>query len=320
MRPVFILITIFTALFSLISYLGQFHQIFELTSHFKLQYLIISCCTLFFWIIIRKKIWIFVSLGCILLNLLVIVPWYLPSSQIIVGDEANKIRILQLNVFINNQQYNRAIALVKKENPDVAVFLEVGEKWAEELKVLRQSYPYVFYNQDNRIFGKRIFGKSIYSKIPLENQNIKIISKSYKRTALVTQLKVPGKPIFLIVTHMAIPITKVSFQVRTQEFAVLADYVSKLQSPVIVVGDFNTSLWSPYYQQFVEKTGLRNGRHGFGIQPSWPTFLPLFYMPIDHFLVSPEFQVLNSRIGENVGSDHLPVITDVAISQKAESS
>ncbi len=107
---------------------------------------------------------------------------------------------------------------------------------------------------------------------------------------------------------------------RTQEFAVLADYVSKLQSPVIVVGDFNTSIWSPYYQQFVEKTGLRNGRHGFGIQPSWPTFLPLFYMPIDHCLLSSEFQVLNSRIGENVGSDHLPIITDVAIYQKAESS
>ncbi|NEQ35419.1 MAG: endonuclease/exonuclease/phosphatase family protein [Okeania sp. SIO3I5] len=248
-----------------------------------------------------------------MLNLLVIVPWYLPSSQIIVGDEVNKIRILQLNVFINNQQYNRAIALVKKENPDVAVFLEVGEKWAEELKVLRQSYPYVFHNQDNRIFGKRIFGKLIYSKIPLENQNIKIISKSYKRTALVTQLKVPGKPIFLIVTHLAIPITKVSFQVRNQEFAVLADYVSKLQSPVIVVGDFNTSLWSPYYQQFVQKTGLRNGRRGFGIQPSWPTFLPLFYIPIDHCLVSPEIQVFNSYTGKNVGSDHLPLITDLAI-------
>ncbi|WP_426547912.1 endonuclease/exonuclease/phosphatase family protein [Dapis sp. BLCC M126] len=320
MRPIFILITIFTAIFSLVSYLGQFHQIFELTSHFKLQYLIIACCTLFFWIITRKKLWTFVSLGCILLNLLVIVPWYLPSSQIIAGDEVNKIRILQLNLFNRNQQYDRAIALVKKENPDIAVFQEVSEKWAEELKILRQSYPYVFYNQDNRIFGKRKFGKSIYSKIPLENQNIKIISKSYQRTALVTQLKVPGKPIFLIVTHLAIPITKVSFQERNQEFAVLADYVSKLQSPVIVVGDFNTSLWSPYYQQFVEKTGLINGRHGFGIQPSWPTFLPLFYMPIDHCLLSSEFQVLNSRIGKNVGSDHLPLITDVAISQKAEFS
>ena len=315
MRLVFILITIFTALFSFISYLGQFHQIFELTSHFKLQYLIIACCTLFFWIITRKKFWILVSLACILLNLLVIVPWYLPSSQIIAGDEVNKIRILQLNVFTNNQQYSRAIALVKKENPDIAVFQEVSEKWAEELKVLRQNYPYVFHFQDNRIFGK-----SIYSKIPLENQNIKIISKRYKRTSLVTELKVSEKPISLIVTHLAVPITRISFQVRNQEFAVLANYVSKLESPVIVVGDFNTSLWSPYYQQFVQKTRLKNGRRGFGIQPSWPTVLPLFYIPIDHCLVSSEFQVLNSRIGENVGSDHLPVITDLVIPQKSESS
>nr|WP_210407508.1 endonuclease/exonuclease/phosphatase family protein [Hydrocoleum sp. CS-953] len=218
-------------------------------------------------------------------------------------------------MFTNNQQYNQAIALIKKENPDIAVFQEVSEKWAEELKVLRQNYPYVFHFQDNRIFGK-----SIYSKIPLENQDIKIISKRYKRTSLVTELKVAEKPISLIVTHLAVPITRISFQVRNQELKVLGNYVSKLESPVIVVGDFNTSIWSPYYQKFVQKTGLRNGRNGFGIQPSWPTNLPLLYIPIDHCLVSPEIQVLNSQIGKNLGSDHLPLITDVAIPQKSESS
>ncbi|MEM1171971.1 MAG: endonuclease/exonuclease/phosphatase family protein [Cyanobacteria bacterium P01_H01_bin.35] len=317
-RRGFFLITIFTALFSLTGYLGLFNQIFELTSHFKFQYFIIGCCTLFFWIITRQKILALVSLGCILLNLFVIIPWYLPSSQIIAGDQVNKIRILQLNVLFHNQQYSQVIALVKKENPDVAVFQEVSEKWDKKLKALQQNYPYVFHNQDNPRFGK-----SIYSKIPLENSN-KIITAKYQkskiRRSLVTQLKVPGKPISLIVTHLTIPTKRANFKLRNQELELLADYVSKLQSPIIVVGDFNTSIWSPYYHQFVNKTGLINGRGGFGIQPSWPTFLPLFYIPIDHCLVSPEIQVLNSQIGKDVGSDHLPVITDVAISQKAKSS
>jgi endonuclease/exonuclease/phosphatase (EEP) superfamily protein YafD len=89
---------------------------------------------------------------------------------------------------------------------------------------------------------------------------------------------------------------------------------------VILVGDFNTSLWSPYYYKFVEKTRLINGRRGFGVQPSWPTDLPIFYIPIDHCFVSPEFQVLNSRVGENVGSDHLPLITDLVIPESGASS
>ena len=306
-----ILVTVFTVIFSLTGYLGLFSQIFELTSHFKLQYLIMACLTLFVWVISRKKIWSLVSLSCILLNLLVIVPWYLPSSQIITSDQVNKIRILQLNVFTNNKQYERAIALVKKENPDVAVFLEVSEKWDEELKVLQENYPYVFHNQDNRRFGK-----SIYSKIPLENQNIKLTAKSHngqERISLITDLKFAEQDISLIVTHPAIPTKKDSFKLRNQELRLLADYVSKLESPVIVVGDFNTSLWSPYYHKFVEKTRLINGRRGFGIQPSWPTDLLIFYIPIDHCFVSSEFQVLNSRIAENVGSDHLPLITDLVI-------
>ncbi|MDJ0556061.1 MAG: endonuclease/exonuclease/phosphatase family protein [Microcoleaceae cyanobacterium MO_207.B10] len=311
LRRGFILMTILTTIFSLTGYLGFFNQIFELTSHFKLQYLIISCCTLFFWIITRKKLLALVSLGCILLNLFVIIPWYLPSSQIMSGEQINKIRIFQLNVFNKNQQYSQAIALVKKENPDVVVFLEVSEKWDEKLKALQENYPYVFHNQDNPRFGK-----SIYSKIPLENSN-KIITAKYQksktRKSLVTQLKVSGKPISLIVTHPTIPTKRASFKLRNQELELLADYVSKIESPIIVVGDFNTSIWSPYYQQFVEKTRLRNGRRGFGIQPSWPTDFPLFYIPIDHCFVSSEFEVLNSRIGENVGSDHLPLITDVAI-------
>lgn len=306
LRRGLILITIFTIVFSLTGYIGQFHQVFELTSHFKWQYLTVGCCTLFFWIITRQKIWSLVSFGCILLNLLAIVPWYLPSSQIIAGNQVNKIRILQLNVFTKNQQYSQAIALIKKENPDVAVFLEVSEKWAEKLKVLRQSYPYVFHNQDNRRFGK-----SIYSKIPLDTPKTKFTVR--ERKTLVTQLKISGQTVSLIVTHPTIPIKRSTFKVRNQELAVLADYISKLESLIIVVGDFNTSMWSPYYQQFVNNTRLKNGRRGFGVQPSWPTDFPLLYIPIDHCLVSPEIQVLNSRVGENVGSDHLPLITDVAI-------
>lgn len=70
------------------------------------------------------------------------------------------------------KKYGNYSLFVKKENSDVAVFLEVSQKWAEELKVLRQSYPYIFHSQDNRRFGK-----SIYLIIPLENRDLKITAK-----------------------------------------------------------------------------------------------------------------------------------------------
>lgn len=115
--------------------------------------------------------------------------------------------------------------------------------------------------------------------------------------------------------HPHVPIRKTVFKLRNQQLAELGDYVAQIKTPVVVVGDLNITMWSPYYQRFVRQTGLRNARYGFGILPTWPTIIPLLYIPIDHFMVSPEIQVVNLRTGDRVGSDHLPLITDLAIAE-----
>ena len=71
-------------------------------------------------------------------------------------------------------------------------------------------------------------------------------------------------------------------------------------------------MWSPYYRDLVNKGQLNNVRAGFGIFPTWPIFQPLLSIPIDHCLVSKDFQVLETRKGRKIGSDHFPLITDIA--------
>jgi len=41
--------------------------------------------------------------------------------------------------------------------------------------------------------------------------------------------------------------------------------------------------------------------------------MPLVYIPIEHLLVSQEMGVLKIHTGRNVGSDHLPLITDLVL-------
>jgi endonuclease/exonuclease/phosphatase (EEP) superfamily protein YafD len=72
-------------------------------------------------------------------------------------------------------------------------------------------------------------------------------------------------------------------------------------------------MWSPFYQRFIQQAGLKNARSGFGIIPTWSTKLPPLSIPIDHCLVSPNVNVLQMRAGRYVGSDHLPLITDLVI-------
>ena len=52
------------------------------------------------------------------------------------------------------------------------------------------------------------------------------------------------------------------------------------QPSQVLVGDLNTSMWEFNYRSLEEKTGLRNARTGFGIVPTWPTFMPFEMIPI----------------------------------------
>lgn len=303
----FIIAATVNALFSIVGYLGKFNIFFELSSHFKLQYLLVGFSTFIFFALVRsKKIWLLVSAFCIIINLAEIVPWYFPAPALAGATPGQNLRILHSNVLRSNRRYSEVISLVKAEQPDIAVFVEVNTSWAKELSVLSEIFPYYSQQQESEAFGS-----AIYSKLPLENASVKAFSK--QRKSLLVDVKFQGKIISLILVHPTVPIKPQSFIDRNKQLAAIGEYAAQVKNPLIVVGDFNTTMWSPFYKNMVKTGNLRNARSGFGILPTWPTFLPLAYIPIDHFLVSKEIGVLKIRTGRNVGSDHLPLITDLVI-------
>lgn len=304
----FILVTVLTTLLSLTGYLGRFHFILDLTSHFKLQYLILGFCPFFFFLFTRRKAWWIVSLFCIFINLIEVFPWYLPQSAIATRS-AQQLRVLQSNVLYDNTQYSQVISLVRKEKPDIAVFVEVSNRWAKELEALRDILPYSALQQDSDSFGTEI-----YSKLPLRNTSVQSLKGG--RKVLVSSVNIRDRVVTIIGVHLNIPTRKGLYYLRNQQLATLADYVAKIKNPVLVVGDFNITMWSPFYKRFVRKANLQNARSGFGLLPSWPSKMPLLSIPIDHCLISPNIKVLKIRTGRKVGSDHLPLITDLAVGDR----
>jgi len=303
----FIIAATVNTLFSIVGYLGNFNIFFELTSHFKLQYLLVGFSSFIFFALVRsKKRWLLVSAFCIIINLAEIVPWYFPAPAWAGATPGQNLRILHSNVLRSNRRYSEVISLVKAEQPDIAVFVEVNTSWAKELSVLSEIFPYSSNQQESEAFGS-----AIYSKLPLENASVKAFSN--RRKSLFVDVKFQGKIISLILVHPTVPIKQESFINRNKQLAAIGEYAAQVKNPLIVVGDFNTTMWSPFYKNMVKTGNLRNARSGFGILPTWPTFLPLAYIPIDHFLVSKEIGVLKIRTGRNVGSDHLPLITDLVI-------
>lgn len=303
------LLTVIVTLLSLAGYLGELNMYLEVITNFRHQYLLLGLIPFFFFILTHRRAWLIASLLCVSINLVEIVPWYIPQFAAATSSSGQTMRVFLFNVLHENTRYSDAISLVEKEKPTVAVFLEATAPWPEKLAALRSTLPYHFSAKKLQI--------EIYSRLPLKKTAIQLYGNY--RGLVISNLMVGEKEITFIATH-AYPqlyFGKEGFEWRNQQLEEgIGDYVRQIQQPVVLIGDLNATMWSPHYKNTIQRSVLRNARAGFGILPTQSTVspqTPWLAIPIDHCLVSPDIRVLNFRTGPAIGSDHLPVITDVML-------
>ena len=98
----------------------------------------------------------------------------------------------------------------------------------------------------------------------------------------------------------------------------LIQFVLTRKLPLIVAGDFNMTPWTDQLKQFTRTTGL--GRFN-NFHFTWPMrwrkypFVPL--VAIDNVFASPAFAKIGAIGGPRLGSDHRPVIADIALARPA---
>ena len=125
-----------------------------------------------------------------------------------------------------------------------------------------------------------------------------------------------ARPALTIVgTHAFAPFTPQALVLRNRHFAQLAAFVREQKQPVVLVGDLNSSSWSRAFQDLLRDAHLIETRLGRGVQATWPAWLPIPQVPIDHALVSRGVRVHARFVGDRVGSDHLPVVLDISVDE-----
>ncbi|TQV88757.1 endonuclease/exonuclease/phosphatase family protein [Aliikangiella coralliicola] len=309
--PVQRLILFFASLtfaFSILSLLAGHHRIFELMSHFKLQYLIGSIIFLSVFMLGKKWVLSLFTTGILALNSYFVLPWYYSSENSLKMEASQKIKLIHLNLLSSNQNYQGVIDFVEAEKPDIFMAQEVNTPWQEALAELTEAYPYnyVVPRPDN-------FGIAILSKKPLDT----IIEKDWGNTrvpSLWVTFKLAGKTVNLVSTHPLPPISARYYQLRNKQLNAMMEELKTVDTPVILGGDFNMTMWSSDYSMF-SNSQLKNTRQGFGILPTWPAKFSSLGIPIDHFLISRHFVVESMLNGPDVGSDHLPIVVSLKFSQ-----
>ena len=188
------------------------------------------------------------------------------------------------------------------------IFLqEVTANWVEGTASLLQDYPNSYTEPRTGNFGI-----SVFSKIPFDSIR-HVDSPPLNYPTILATISIGDEQISMISSHPTIPVSGRLYEARNEQLASMAEMVNQASGRVILLGDFNSSIWCAQFRQLEKSTGLKNVRRGFGVMPTWPTYLPFAMIPIDHALVSKSISVSEVRTGANIGSDHLPLIVTVIL-------
>lgn len=312
---------------------------FELASHFRVQYAVLLVAGVVVLAVAGKSAWAWIALLCAGMNLGVIVPLYVRDSAQVGGHSS--FRVVSINVSRSSRAYEKVIQFIQSSEPDVFLLMEVTHGWLIRLAPLSASYPHSIAQPREDNFGMAFFSRTPFGHARIEHGRtsdfpIVIASLVFNGKPLnaIHRLReeVPGSTgvgtktpekmsvsasgdssVTIIGAHPPPPISRGFMREREQYLGEVREYVSLQKGPSLVIGDLNTTSWSPLFTTLVQLTDLRDSRRGFGIQATWPAAIPPFLIPIDHCLVSRQLQVINRQVGPNVGSDHYPVIVDLAV-------
>ena len=271
-----------------------------------------------------------VMLGCAVRQFMWIWPYVGPAAEDIheatveLGDERT-LRVVISNVLQQNEQHDLWRRVVNEEDPDLIACAEVDETWAAEIgRAFDETHPHkVVIPQDN------MYGMAVWSRLPLEDvEEQRVVQDDVPSIHCNLRLR-DNRPVRLHVLHPRPPAPQEgdSSSARDAELIVMARRIEKARGdhdgeeeeggdnalPTIVCGDMNDVAWSRTTRLFLKVSGLLDPRRGRGLLNSFHAEHWWFRVPLDHVFVSREFRLIDLRRLDYTGSDHFPVLIDLAL-------
>lgn len=288
--------------------ISSFGYPFELFTHLSVQIFIFSLLAFIVCVLKRNFEFGVLALALVLFHFSFVAPVIIPLNSTASSGERDY-RLMVANVLYKNDEHQLFLDVIKEQDPDIIVVVEGTWRWKEALQSLDEAYPH-FQRSPQYIFGgARVF---LYSKVAFEQIDIDV-PYSYNRPLLAVRMLDPEKPFLLIATHPYPPNLPNTYAMRNQQKQELSEFIQKQNEPLVVAGDLNNTVWSPYFQKFLHENNLKNARQGFGWNPSWEPEASFIKIPIDHILYKGDFQIHNFYSAPYIGSDHYPIVADFSV-------
>jgi endonuclease/exonuclease/phosphatase family metal-dependent hydrolase len=251
-----------------------------------------------------------------------------------------RVRVLSFNAWLDRNELEtaraeRVAAMIRAEKPDIIVFQEINQR---NLTVVRDQLDGIYDDAPINMLGNGKYGFAVISRFGLE-----LVDDTDEPTRVMRVVaNTPSGPVAVWNVHayrenllgndslLAYPDGSYH-RPLTEQSLWLVERAAQEEMPVVIAGDFNMPTFSPAYRvmsapltdvhsvagEGIGFTFPANANHvryqdvaGFSVPLSSP--VPL--SRIDHIFVSREINVLSSRVlADAAGSDHSPILTDLAL-------
>ena len=278
--------------------------LFDITAHFRAQYLGIQAAVLGLLALRARWRWCLGLLPAMAANAIPLAPYW-PGAAAAPPPSPAPLTLMSANLSATNTDYLRFVDLLSNEPPDIVLLVELNAGWSAALRRLHGLYPYrVELAQEDR------FGIGLFSRLPFVDQRAVRLQTT---TAIEVRVSLAGRAVRVLGVHLRPPLSEAWSQERNRQLAEVAAIAREASEPLVVLGDFNTSPYSANFTAALGSSGLTDAGLGRGWRYTWPTFLPPLGIPIDLCMISGHFVALEHRRGARFGSDHYPLIATLAL-------
>lgn len=293
---------------SLLPFGARAWWILEQFAHFRVQYLACALALFVLLALVRRPRWCAALALCIAINFVAVID-YLPTlgrgptRDVAAAERA--IRVLSVNLSQRDFSAEELLKIIRAEAPDLLLLVELTPRSVQELEALDALYPYRI-----KAPSPDAFGLGLLSRYDLNDAQIfQLGAAPAIRARLLTQ----EGPLVFFGVHLLSPIQRSHALERNAQLLTLAALRADISEPVVIAGDFNISPYSPFLADWLDATQLRDPGATRGPRFSWPAFLPILGIPIDHCVVSAHIRVNDFRRLPPFGSDHYPILAELVL-------
>lgn len=290
---------------------GEISWMLELVSHFR-PHLVALC---FIWLFValfqHRPVAVAASAALLALNTAPIMPYVTAQPQDTVAD-ASPLRIMTFDMRGRQTRHAAFLDYVRAAQPDVISLTEVPPDHAWLTDGLGAEYRHRFGGTTGMPHDLMLF-----SRWPIQaTQTDRSVSREFPVLAadLCREDQAGGACVRLVGLHAIAPIGSRFTEWHAAQLAATLRFAAAApHGQAIVAGNLNMTPWSPNFRRLLQGGGLRDAALGRSIAATWISRQPMVGLAVDHILASPGIGVRHYDVGPDLGSDHLPVIAELAV-------